>query len=106
MNTGTEENQYSDKDPTIPLLNIKGYGSYFNLIYDNIEIIRNTSTLSCLQSIIFYYMTEVTSRGKYTHMNILELYKMIDKYEDFDSDFEPYLSNHADYMKKVDKIFL
>jgi hypothetical protein len=49
-------------------------------------------------------MTEVTSRGKYTHMNILELYKMIDKYEDFDSDFEPYLSNHADYMKKVDKI--
>jgi hypothetical protein len=104
MNTGTEENQYSDKDPTIPLLNIKGYGSYFNLIYDNIEIIRNTSTLSCLQSIIFYYMTEVTSRGKYTHMNILELYKMIDKYEDFDSDFEPYLSNHADYMKKVDKI--
>ena len=106
MNTGTEENQYSDKDPTIPLLNIKGYGSYFNLIYDNIEIIRNTngSNMSCLQSIIFYYMSEVTSRGKYTHINILELYKMIDKYEDIDSDFEPYLSNHDHYMKKVDKI--
>jgi hypothetical protein len=103
MNTGTEENQYSDKDPTIPLLNIKGYCSYFNLIYDNIELIRNTNDLnmSCLQSIIFYYMTEVTSKGKYTHMNILELYKMINKY---DSDFEPYLSNHDNYMKKVDKM--
>jgi hypothetical protein len=104
MNTGTEENQYSDKEPSIPLLNIKGYSTYFNLIYENIEIIRNTTTLSCLQSIIFYYMTQVTSRGKYTHMNILELYKIIDQYQDEESLFEPYISNHDKYMKNVDTI--
>lgn len=104
MNTGTEENQYTDKEPSIPLLNIKGYSSYFNLIYENIEIIRNTSGnhLSCLQSIIFYYMTQVTSRGKYTHMNILELYKMIDKYNK--SEFDTYLIHHDDYMKKLDAV--
>jgi hypothetical protein len=102
MNTGTEENEYTDKEPSIPLLNIKGYSSYFNLIYDNIEIIRNTSGnhLSCLQSIIFYYMTQVTSRGKYTHMNILELYKIIDQYKLFDS----YIDIHDDYMKKLDTL--
>jgi hypothetical protein len=106
MNTGTEENQYSDKETSIPLLNIKGYSTYFNLIYENIEIIRNTNgtSLSCLQSIIFYYMTEVTSRGKYTHMNILELYKIIDHYDDSDSLFESYVLKHNDYMKNVDTL--
>ena len=102
MNTGTEENQYTDKDTSIPLLNIKGYSSYFNLIYSNIEIIRyNSQNLSCLQSIIFYYMIQVTSRGKYTNMNILELYKIIDQYE---KDFNPYLMHHDIYMKHLDKI--
>jgi hypothetical protein len=101
MNTGTEENEYTDKEPSIPLLNIKGYSTYFNLIYENIETIRNVSNLSCLQSIIFYYMSEVTSRGKYTHMNILELYKMIDKY---DNDFEPYLNHHDEHMSKLDTL--
>jgi nitrogen regulatory protein PII-like uncharacterized protein len=109
MNTGTEENQYSDKETSIPLLNIKGYSTYFNLIYENIEIIRNTNgtSLSCLQSIIFYYMTQVTSRGKYTHMNILELYKIIDQYnqcDDLDSDFERYVLKHDEYMNCVDKL--
>ena len=109
MNTGTEENEYTDKESSIPLLNIKGYSSYFNLIYENIEIIRNTqaNNLSCLQSIIFYYMSEVTSRGKYTHMNILELYKMIDQYEQCefgDSTFEPYILTHDDYMKQLDTL--
>jgi hypothetical protein len=103
MNTGTEENEYTDKEPSIPLLNIKGYSSYFNLIYENIEIIRNTSGnhLSCLQSIIFYYMTEVTSRGKYTHMNILELYKIIDNYESESESFESYVLQHDECMKKL-----
>jgi hypothetical protein len=102
MNTGTEENQYIDKEPSIPLLNIKGYSSYFNLIYENIEMIRNKTQLSCLQSIIFYYMTEVTSRGKYTHINILELYKMIDYYESESETFEPYVLQHDECMKKLD----
>ena len=108
MNTGTEENEYTDKEASIPLLNIKGYSSYFNLIYENIEIIRNSpNNLSCLQSIIFYYMSEVTSRGKYTHMNILELYKMIDQYEQCefgDSAFEPYILTHDDCMKQLDTL--
>jgi hypothetical protein len=104
LNTGTEENEYNDKESTIPLLNIRGYSSYFNLIYENIEIIRNSPNhLSCLQSIIFYYMTEVTSRGKYTHMNILELYKLIDQY-DKKTDFESYLNHHDDYMKEIDTL--
>ena len=98
MNSGTEENDYTDKESSIPLLNIKGYSSFFNTIYSNIAEIRNTSSLTCLQSIIFYYMTQVTSRGKYTHMNILELYKMIDQYDDFDVD------HHDDFMKHLDKI--
>lgn len=98
MNSGTEENDYTDKDSSIPLLNIKSYSSFFNTIYSNIAEIRNTSQLTCLQSIIFYYMTQVTSRGKYTHMNILELYKMIDQYDDFDVD------HHDDFMKHLDKI--
>lgn len=104
MNNGTEENKYEDKETSIPLLNIKGYSSYFNLIYENIETIRtvNASKLSCLQSIIFYYMTEVTSRGKYTHMNILELYKMIDYYESESEVFEPYVLQHDECMKKID----
>lgn len=104
MNNGTEENKYEDKETSIPLLNIKGYSSYFNLIYENIETIRNVSQLSCLQSIIFYYMTEVTSRGKYTHMNILELYKMIDYYESESEAFEPYVVQHDECMKKIDKV--
>jgi hypothetical protein len=103
MNTGTQENEYTDKEPSIPLLNIKGYSSYFNLIYKNIENIRYApNDLSCLQSIIFYYMTEVTSRGKYTHMNILELYKMIDYYESETEAFEPYVLQHDKCMKKLD----
>jgi len=105
MNNGTEENKYEDKESSIPLLNIKGYSSYFNLIYENIEMIRNTNQLSCLQSIIFYYMTEVTSRGKYTHINILELYKIIDCYEsesEASGLFEPYVLQHDEYMKKID----
>jgi hypothetical protein len=101
MNNGTEENEYKDKEPNIPLLNIKGYSVYFDLIYSSIEIIRNTSQFTCLQSIIFYYMTEVTSRGKYTHMNILELYKIIDQY---DKGFGSYLNEHDDYMKKIDRM--
>ena len=105
MNTGTEENEYTDKESSIPLLNIKGYSCYFNLIYENIDIIRNApNNLSCLQSIIFYYMTEVTSRGKYTHMNILELYKMIDQYEQDDSEFESYVLQHDNYMKQIDTL--
>lgn len=104
MNNGTEENKYEDKETSIPLLNIKGYSSYFNLIYENIETIRNKTQLSCLQSIIFYYMTEVTSRGKYTHMNILELYKMIDYYESESEAFEPYVLQHDECMKKIDVV--
>ena len=105
MNNGTEENKYEDKETSIPLLNIKGYSSYFNLIYENIETIRNTNQLSCLQSIIFYYMTEVTSSGKYTHMNILELYKIIDYYENESETsglFESYVLQHDACMKKLD----
>jgi len=100
MNSGTEENDYTDKDTSIPLLNIKGYSGFFNTIYSNIAEIRmmNGSSLSCLQSIIFYYMTQVTSRGKYTHMNILELYKMIDQYDEFDVD------HHDDFMTHLDKL--
>jgi hypothetical protein len=101
MNTGTEENEYNDRDVSIPLLNIKGYSNYFNLIYSNIEIIRNTSGnhLTCMQSIIFYYMTQVTSRGRYTSMNILELYKIMDQYDKVD-----YVYSHDDYMKELDKL--
>jgi hypothetical protein len=104
MNTGTEENEYTDRDVSIPLLNIKGYSTYFNLIYSNIEIIRNTSGnhLSCMQSIIFYYMTQVTSRGRYTSMNILELYKIMDQYDKIE--FHSYLDLHDEYMKELDKL--
>jgi hypothetical protein len=104
MNTGTEENEYTDRDVSNPLLNIKGYSTYFNLIYSNIEIIRNTSGnhLSCMQSIIFYYMTQVTSRGRYTSMNILELYKIMDQYDKID--FNSYLDLHDEYMKDLDKL--
>jgi hypothetical protein len=101
MNTGTEENEYNDRDISIPLLNIRGYSIHFNTIYSNIEIIRNTSGnhLSCLQSIIFYYMTQVTSRGRYTNMNILELYKIMHQYDKVD-----YVDSHDEYMKELDKI--
>ena len=101
MNTGTEENEYNDRDISIPLLNIRGYSIHFNTIYSNIEIIRNTSGnhLSCLQSIIFYYMTQVTSRGRYTNMNILELYKIMNEYDKVD-----YVDSHDEYMKELDQM--
>jgi hypothetical protein len=49
-------------------------------------------------------MTEVTSRGKYTHMNILELYKMIDYYESESEVFEPYVLQHDECMKHLDSM--
>jgi hypothetical protein len=69
--------------------------------YSNIEIIHNTSGnyLSCMQSIIFYYMTQVTSRGRYTSMNILELYKIMHQYDKVD-----YVDSHDEYMKELDII--
>ena len=109
MINGTEENQYTDKTVCIPLLKINGkdYNDYYDIIIKNMEIIHLTShsNLDPLQMIIFYYMKQVTSLGKYTNISILELYKIVHQFNksDFDT-FNDYLLVHQEKMVQVDLI--
>jgi len=107
MINGTEEHQYTDKTVCIPLLKINGkdYNEYYDIIIQNMEIIRLTShsNLSPLQLIIFYYMKQITSLGKYTNITILELYKIVHQFNN-NNNFNDYLLVHQEKMEQVDII--
>jgi len=105
MINGTEENEYKDKMMCIPLLKIK---NNIDIIIHNIELIKNNmntnmNNLSPLQMIIFYYMTQITSKGMYTNMTIIELYKIIHVLNETDV-FNDYLLEHDDKMNDADII--
>ena len=96
MINGTQENEYKDKMRCIPLLKIK---NNIDIIH-NIELIKNMNNLnnlSPLQMIIFYYITQITSKGMYTNMTILELYKIVHILDEKDT-FNDYLLEHDDKM--------
>lgn len=114
---------------TIPLIKFKGkeYLELYEIIHNNICMIQeqgnvNLYKLCPLQCIIFYYMVEITSQGKYSNITILELYKIIHTYKNsytptkghetcMCNDFKPstnsftvYLKDHYDKMRHLNKI--
>jgi hypothetical protein len=96
MNIGTEKNEYKDRDTSVPLLKFSTNGkNSFETIYKKMNMIGN----SCLDDVLFYYRSQVTSRGYFTNISILELYKIIDC-----DDFKDYSIKHMDCMKKVDSL--
>ena len=105
MINGTQENEYKDKMMCIPLLKIKN-NIDINDIIDNIKLIKNNmkaNNLSPLQMIIFYYMTQITCKGMYTNMTIIELYNIIHIFNETDI-FNDYLLEHDDKMSDADII--
>ena len=113
----------------IPLIQFKGkeYAELYDIIYENMKNIRqqgssNLHKLCPLQCIIFYYMVEITSQGKYSNITILELYKIVHTYKNSytptkghetcmcnqfktsNNSFTLYLKEHYDKMRHLNKI--
>jgi hypothetical protein len=113
----------------IPLIQFKGkeYAELYDIIHENMKYIKqqgssNLHKLCPLQCIIFYYMVEITSQGKYSNITILELYKIIHTYKNSytptkghetcmcnqfktsNNSFTIYLKEHYDKMKHLNKI--
>jgi hypothetical protein len=92
MNIGTEKNLYKDRDISVPLLKFTN-GNVFEKVYKKMNMISN----DCLDDVLFYYRSQVTSRGYFTNISILELYKIIDC-----DDFKEYSVKHPIFMKHID----
>lgn len=113
----------------IPLIQFKGkeYAELYDIIHENMKYIKqqgssNLHKLCPLQCIIFYYMVEITSQGKYSNITILELYKIVHTYKNSytptkghetcmcnefklsNNSFTLYLKEHYDKMKHLNKI--
>ena len=83
---GTQENNYTDKIITIPILKIAGYeyNEYYKIIKEYIKYIQDTilhKTLCPLEQIILYYMINIIQKGSYTNITMIELYNIIDTYK-------------------------
>jgi hypothetical protein len=128
-NTLLKPNEPFKNIDIIPLIQFKGkeYSELYDIIYENMKYIKqqgssNLHKLCPLQCIIFYYMVEITSQGKYSNITILELYKIVHTYKNSytptkghetcmcnqfkpsNNSFTLYLKEHYDKMKHLNKI--
>lgn len=90
------KNKYSKKKYILPILKLSNrgndYNQYFDYIWENIVNIfkylkatlnDNKEIKLCpLECIILYYMVEIINNGKFSNINMIDVYNIIDIYRD------------------------